>query len=134
MMAQIKKTKKKPTKSDTLKKAMIEALQKSLGIITTATKTVGINRSTHYDWYNNDTDYRAKVNEISEMAHDFVESQLYNQIREGNTTATIFYMKCKMRERGYIEKQEISVETKRPDLSAMTTDEIRKHLNGNGQK
>ena len=133
-MAQIKKTKKKPTQSDTLKKAMIEALQKSLGIITTATKTVGINRSTHYDWYNNDTDYREKVNEIAEMAHDFVESQLYNQIKEGNTTATIFYMKCKMRERGYIEKQEISLETKRPDLSAMTTDEIRKHLNGNGQK
>ena len=119
---------KKPTKSDTLKKAMIEAMQKSLGIVTTATKTVGIHRATHYDWINNDPEYLRSVNEIKEMAHDFVESQLYNQIKEGNTTATIFYMKCKMRERGYIEKHEISVESKRPDLSGMTTDEIRKNL------
>ncbi|MGI9556069.1 MAG: hypothetical protein ACR2M9_04335, partial [Cyanophyceae cyanobacterium] len=90
--------------------------------------------STHYSWYNNDQEYRQKVNEVIEVAHDFVESQLYNQIKDGNTTATIFYMKCKMRERGYIEKQEINLNTKRPDLSGMTTDEIRKHLNGNAKK
>ena len=133
-MAQIKKTKKKPTKTDTLKKAMCDALKQSLGIVTTAIQKVGIHRSTHYDWYNNDQEYRKRVNEVSDVAHDFVESQLYNQIKDGNTTATIFYMKCKMRERGYIEKQEINLNTKRPDLSAMTTEEIRKHLNGNAKK
>jgi len=133
-MAQSKTVKRNPTKTDTLKKAMCDALKQSLGIVTTAIQKVGIHRSTHYSWYNNDPEYRQKVNEVIEVAHDFVESQLYNQIKDGNTTATIFYMKCKMRERGYIEKQEINLNTKRPDLSGMTTDEIRKHLNGNAKK
>ena len=45
----------------TLKKAMIEALEQSLGIVTTACKKVGINRKTHYDWLKNDEDYAAAV-------------------------------------------------------------------------
>ena len=62
-----------------------------------------------------------------------VESQLHDQIRDGNTTATIFYMKCKMRSRGYVERQDVNLQTNRPDLSALTTDEIREHLK-NGKK
>lgn len=124
---------KKPTKTNTLKKAMIDALIKSLGIVSTACKTVGINRSTHYDWYNNDDDYAQQVDDVAESAHDFVESKLYEQITDGNTTATIFYMKCKMRSRGYVERQDVNLNTNRPDLSALSTDEIREHLN-NGKK
>jgi len=125
----VKRVAKKPTKSNTIKKgAMIDALVASLGIVSTACKTVGINRSTHYDWYNNDPDYAEQVNDVAEQAHDFVESQLYNQIQDGNTTATIFYMKCKMRSRGYVERQDVNLQTNRPDLSALTTDEIREHL------
>lgn len=126
---------KKPTKTNTIKKgAMIDALIASLGIVSTACKSVGINRSTHYDWYNNDPDYAQQVNDVAEQAHDFVESQLYNQISEGNTTATIFYMKCKMRGRGYVEKQDVNLNTNRPDMSALTTEEIREHLNNAGKK
>lgn len=130
----VKRVAKKPTKTNTIKKgAMIDALIASLGIVSTACKTVGINRSTHYDWYNNDPDYAEQVNDIAEHAHDMVESQLHDQIRDGNTTATIFYMKCKMRSRGYVERQDVNLQTNRPDLSALTTDEIREHLK-NGKK
>lgn len=108
---------------------MIDALGKSLGIVSTACKTVGINRSTHYDWLKNDPDYAEQVYDVAEQAHDFVESQLYEQIQDGNTTATIFYMKCKMRSRGYVEKQDVNLNTNRPDLSGLTTEEIREHLN-----
>jgi len=121
---------KKPTKTNTIKKkAMIEALTKSLGIVSTACSSVGINRSTHYDWLKSDPDYHEQCNAVSEQAHDFVESQLFNQIQDGNTTATIFYMKCKMRSRGYVEKQDVNLNTNRPDLSSLSTDEIREHLN-----
>jgi len=95
----------------TLKKAMIEALEKSLGIVTSACKSVGINRSTHYDWLKTDDDYKADVESIEDIAIDFAESQLHKQIKDGNPTSTIFYLKTKAKRRGYVERQEIHQET-----------------------
>ena len=95
----------------TLKRAMIEALEKSLGIVTSACKSVGINRSTHYDWLKSDEDYKSEVESIEDIAIDFAESQLHKQIKDGNPTSTIFYLKTKAKKRGYIERQEIHQET-----------------------
>ena len=95
----------------TLKRAMIEALEKSLGIVTSACKSVGINRSTHYDWLKSDEDYKAEVESIEDIAIDFAESQLHKQIKEGNTSGTIFYLKTKGKKRGYIERTEVQQET-----------------------
>ena len=86
---------------------MIEALEKSLGIVTTACKIVGINRSTHYDWIKDDAEYRKAVESIEDIALDFAESKLHKQIETGDTTATIFYLKTKGKKRGYIERQQI---------------------------
>lgn len=91
----------------TLKKAMLEALEKSLGVVTTAANIVGINRKTHYDWLKNDEEYAEQVAALENMVLDFAESQLHSQIKEGNTTATIFLLKTKGKKRGYIERQEI---------------------------
>jgi poly-gamma-glutamate capsule biosynthesis protein CapA/YwtB (metallophosphatase superfamily) len=93
----------------TLKKsAMLEALRNSLGIVTTACKSVGIDRGTHYDWLKNDSDYKAKVEALDDVVLDFAESQLHKRINEGSDTATIFFLKTKGKKRGYIEKQEIT--------------------------
>ena len=37
-------------RTDTKKAAMLEALEKSLGIVSTACKMVDISRQTHYAW------------------------------------------------------------------------------------
>jgi len=95
------------TKTDIHKKAMIEALEKSLGVVTSACKQVGIARQTHYEWYKEDTAYQAAVDELSDVAIDFAESQLHKQIKEGNSTATIFFLKTKGKKRGYVERQEV---------------------------
>lgn len=95
----------------TLKKAMLEALEKSLGVVTTACKQVGINRSTHYDWLKNDEEYRNQVKALENIVLDFAESQLHKQILDGNTTATIFLLKTKGKSRGYIERQEVVTDT-----------------------
>lgn len=95
----------------TLKKAMLEALEKSLGVVTTACKQVGINRSTHYDWLKNDEEYRDQVKALENIVLDFAESQLHKQILDGNTTATIFLLKTKGKSRGYIERQEVVTDT-----------------------
>ncbi len=98
------------TKNDITKKAMVEALEKSLGIVTTACKSVGISRETHYRWLREDDDYKKEVEALADVAIDFAESQLHKQIKEGNSTATIFYLKTKGKKRGYIERQEIQTE------------------------
>ena len=99
----------------TLKKAMIDALVKSLGVVTTAAKIAGIDRSTHYEWLKTDDEYKTQVVSIEDIAIDFAESKLHNQIEKGDTTATIFYLKTKGKKRGYIEKQEYGMTDRNGD-------------------
>ena len=94
------------TKVDIKKAAMIRALTKSLGIVTTACKEVGIDRSLHYRWMNEDEKYRAEVESLADVALDFAESMLHKQIQAQDTAATIFYLKCRGKKRGYVERSE----------------------------
>jgi len=91
---------------------MIEALVKALGVVTIACKEIGIARKTHYEWYNEDTEYRKAVDDVSDVALDFAESMLHKQIENKDTAATIFYLKCRGKKRGYIERSEMDVNIK----------------------
>ena len=90
------------------KKALLEALEKTLGIVTTACKIVGISRQTFYKYTQDDKDFAKAVKDIENVTFDFVESQLHKQIKDNNTASTIFYAKTKMKNRGYVERQEIT--------------------------
>lgn len=103
-----------PTNPTDKKKAMLEALEKSLGVITQACKMVGVHRSTHYEWLKTDEEYKTAVEELSEVAIDFAESHLHKLIKDGNPAATIFFLKTKGKGRGYVERQEIAVAEKKP--------------------
>jgi hypothetical protein len=96
-------------KTNILKRSLLDALEQSLGIITTACKIVGCNRSTFYGHYSRDSEFRAAVDDIQNITLDFAESQLHKQIKEGNVTATIFYLKTKGKKRGYIERREVEM-------------------------
>ena len=95
-------------KTEQHKKALLEALEKSLGVVTTACNRAGVGRTTYYDWYNSDEDFKQSVDDLQNVALDFAESQLHKQIAENSTTATIFYLKTKGKKRGYVERQEIT--------------------------
>ena len=94
---------------NTRKKDMLEALRKSLGIVSTACKSVGIERCTHYNWLKADPNYASAVAELENVVLDFAESQLHTLIKGGDTTATIFLLKCKGKRRGYVEKTEVEL-------------------------
>ena len=98
------------TKLDLKKRAMVEALEQTLGVVTSAAGMVGITRQTHWNWMKSDPDYAAAVESVQDIALDFAESKLHEQIRDKDTIATIFYLKTKGKKRGYVEKQEISLE------------------------
>lgn len=93
--------------SDEKKQALLEALTASLGIVTTACRKANVARTSHYRWMENDPEYAEQVRDIQEQAIDFVESHLHQRIAEGNPACTIFYMKTKGKNRGYVERQEI---------------------------
>ena len=112
----------KTNKTDTKKEQMLQALERSLGIVTTACNAVGINRSTHYDWMRKDAEYKQAVKSIEDRTLDFAESHLHKLIKEGNPAATIFFLKTKGKGRGYVERQEIEVAEKKP-LSWFVSDD-----------
>lgn len=85
------------------KKVMLAALKESLGVISTAAKLARLERKTHYLWMDKDPSYKEAVENIVNTAIDFAETSLLTQIKENNTTATIFYLKTKGKHRGYID-------------------------------
>lgn len=98
---------KKLTNTDTLKKNMVEAMGKSLGIVSVACRMVNISRQTHYEWMREDPYYKQEIEELKNVVMDFVESRLMRLVKQGDTAATIYAAKCVLKDRGYIEKQQI---------------------------
>ncbi len=118
---------------DNNKKAVLEALEMQKGIVSAACRSVDMPRSTFYLWMKEDAAFKEAVEDIQEVAIDYVESKLFEKI-EGVTvkgkgtykaedgedepnvyevppsdTAIIFYLKTKGKKRGYIEKTETEI-------------------------
>ncbi len=100
------------------KRAMIEALEKSLGVVTTASKKTGITRQSHYDWMREDKEYNIAVKELKGLALDFGESALIRRMKEGSDTAIIFFLKTQAKDRGYVEKSAVDVTTNGENVNA----------------
>lgn len=90
------------------KKKLLEALEKSLGIVTPACKEVGISRNQFYVYYREDEEFKKAVDDINDITLDFVENQLLRKIKEGSERSIMFYMKYKARKRGYTDSIDIT--------------------------
>ncbi len=90
------------------KKKLLEALERSLGIVTPACKEVGISRNQFYHYYRTDEEFRKAVDDINEITLDFAENQLLKKIKEGSERSILFYMKYKARKRGYSDSIDIT--------------------------
>ena len=90
------------------KRNLLEALEHSLGVVTSACKAVNIDRTTFYRYINEDNEFASQVRAMDNVALDFAEGSLHQQIKAGVPASTIFYLKTKGRSRGYIERQEIT--------------------------
>ena len=102
---------------DEKKKKFLENLKASLGIITSACEKTGISRTTYRRWLKSDEDFAAEAADITETQVDFVESRLLQAIKDGETTAIIFYLKTKGKHRGYSEKVQPAALPQPPALS-----------------
>ena len=105
------------------KKRLLEALQKSLGVVTTACNIAGVSRKTHYNYCDADEEYKQAVQDIEDVVLDFVESKLHQSIEQGNITAIIFTLKTKGKQRGYIERTETYFKNEGNNLPKWLLDE-----------
>lgn len=100
-----------PKHNSAPKKAqMLKALEESLGVVTIACKKIGIDRNTHYNWINSDPHYKSAVESVNNVVLDFAETHLHKRIKDGSDSALIFLLKCKGKDRGYVEKTEQKIE------------------------
>lgn len=101
-------------------KQMIEAIGQAKGILAQAARLLDCDRQTVANYIARHPTVKAAFDEANETTIDYVESQLLTQIKAGNATSTIFFLKTKAKHRGYVERQEHKV-----DLSGMSDDELR---------
>lgn len=92
------------------KELLLQALEKSLGIVTPACREVGISRDRFYTYYNEDEDFKKKVNDIQNIQLDFVENQLFRKIKDGSERSIIFYMKHRGKSRGYTDSIDLTTD------------------------
>lgn len=90
------------------KRKFLIAFVKHKGIVKYTCAEVGINRSTYYDWRKNDVEFAQGCADAEEDAIDHVENKLHELIDDKDSIAVRFFMRCKGRSRGYVERTEIA--------------------------
>lgn len=86
----------------------LNAIPGSGGFITTIADRVGCTRNTVYAAMKKYPTVKQAVLDEKDSIKDMVEGQLLKQIKDGNTTAAIFYLKTQAKDRGYVERQELT--------------------------
>lgn len=105
------------TKTDTIKehkftpkqKKVLRALEDNLGVVTQACQDSAVARGLFYQWKNQIPEFARIVEDIQEVALDFVENMAFERVKEKSDTMIIFYLKTKGKGRGYIEKSMVDV-------------------------
>ena len=90
------------------KERMLKALEKSLGIVSTALKMTELSRTNYYKWLKEDQEFADKVKEIEQIEHDFIRSKYYECIKDKVPSVVIHAAKTQL---GLSEKQQIDVTT-----------------------
>jgi len=89
-------------------KKVREAIVKHRGNVTLVAKSFDVSRTTVYTLFEKHPELKVCLQDEREKMIDNVESALYNQALDGNTTAMIFFLKTQGKGRGYIERSELT--------------------------
>ena len=116
------------------KETLLQALESSLGIVSTACNRSGISRSSFYKWYKEDEEFRKKVDEIDNVKLDYVETKLFKNIENEKEKSIIFYLQHKGHKRGYIQKQNINLTSNEEDIKKIEIEIIESKGNSSIKK
>ena len=99
---------KKGSKMAITAEEAIKAITGSQGMIATIAKRLNCSRRHVYRLRDKYVTVAEAIVDEREKMKDFAESKLAEQIGAGNTTAIIFYLKTQGKDRGYVERQEVT--------------------------
>jgi len=90
------------------KENFLKVFRTKAGIVTATCGAVGISRTQYYEWVREDKAFAAAIDDINEEMLDFAESKLQAAIATGASWAVCFFLKCKGKARGWVERQELT--------------------------
>lgn len=102
---------------------VLKAIKDSGGVKLLICQRLGCDRGTFDRYLENDPAIRKAYDDECEEIGDVVESKIITGIKEGNTALMIFYAKTKLKNRGYVERQE--VENTQPVVIHIDEDDAR---------
>lgn len=86
----------------------IDAARGSKGFVTQIAARLACSRRHVYNLMDKWVTFREAVEDERESLKDFAEGALLKKINSGDTASIIFFLKCQAKERGYVERQEIT--------------------------
>lgn len=89
-------------------KQFINLLQKNKGLQIYVAKALNCTRQAVSKRIRENPEIKAAYEAILEEQIDYAENLLMQNMGKGDTTALIFYLKCKAKNRGYVERQEVT--------------------------
>lgn len=110
-----------------------KALQATGGFLSLAAQRLGCNYKTVARRIAASPRLQEALREISDKKLDMAEAALTKAINAGESWAVCFFLKCKGKQRGYVERSEITGRDGGPLVTAdvdITDDELDKILNG----
>lgn len=87
---------------------MLTAVAGSKGRISIIANRMGCTRKTVYSHIENDPVIADAIEDEKQKRGDWAESKLDQRIEEGSDACLIFMLKCQFKDRGYIERQELT--------------------------
>lgn len=86
---------------------IIKMLEAKGGFMTATARGLGITLKTLENRIKKNKELQAALRSINERTLDFTESKLIEAVRDGQAWAICFHLKCKGKDRGWIERQEV---------------------------
>jgi len=84
-----------------------EALLRNFGIISYAAKELGCSYSALWKRVHATEELLAAKERAEEKILDIAEAQLFKNIKEGKEASLFFFLKCRGKHRGYVEKHQV---------------------------
>ena len=100
---------KKESNKRRRQKLFLNNYEDSLFNISTACRKTDINRWTFYSWEKKDKWFNRELHILMERDKDLIETKIRSMALQGDRFLLKFYAKCKMKDRGYVDRQELEI-------------------------